>query len=409
MMVSSRVRCLVLACGLAAVGVVSGPAGAADILLQDDFETDPRGRWGNANQTGLNSWTTDDSFSPTHSLRVHTQHWYTPVIPTQAGEFYTVGFKGKTTGRGMWGPLDDPFSVYDNSGQWATNTKVFRNNPGIDWTQIVFFPTQQQAPVYFDDVVVKHVTRAEAAAAQDAFFATMPSFTFTPPAERHTNLTRTMGKLRAGDDVKVVMLGDSIVNDTSRGYFEPLIERQYPGSRVDVVTSVRGSTGMWWYKEENRVQSYVLDHEPDVVMIGGISHQNDVASVREVIRQIRAARPETEFILMSELAADNNPYLKPELLEAVDPTVPGWRSEMYCLAVEMGTEFLDMTQPWAQYIIDSGKPYDYFMRDALHLNARGSQVAGRIVESYFVINPEPGTMSLLAIGTVGLLRRRRGR
>ena len=401
-----------LACGafaLAAAASVPAPVQGAEVIFRDDMEGSIVGDWGNGNPTGLNSWTTDDSFSPTHSLRVHTGHWFTRNLDVEPNAYYSIEFKGKTTGAGQWGVLNDYFSAYDSGGQWADHFKFFRHDPGTSYTNVMFLPTTTNAHVYVDDVVVKKLTSGEAAAMQDRYFATMPAFTFTPPAERHANLTRTLGKLKSGGDVKVVMLGDSIIADTSRGYFDPLVERTYPGSSVDVVTSVRNATGMWWYKEESRVQSYVLDHDPDLVMIGGISHQDDVASVREVIRQIKAASPETEILLMSELAGSNNPYLRPELRDPLDPTVPGWRAEMYCLAVEMGVEFLDMTRPWADYIVSSGKPYEYFMRDPLHLNANGSQVAGRILESYFAVNPEPGTLSVLAMGALTLLRRRRRR
>jgi hypothetical protein len=238
----------------------------------------------------------------------------------------------------------------------------------------------------------------------------MPAFTFTPPANRHANIPRTIEKLKAGGQLKVVMLGDSIVNDSSRGYFEPLVERKYPGAKVQVVTSIRNATGMWWYKDENRVQSYVLEHDPDLVMIGGISHLNDIESVREVVRQIREARPETEFLLMSEAAGYNDPHLRPELLRPVNPTEGGWKNELYCLAVQENVEFLDMTRPWAQYVMASGRPHDYLLRDAIHMNARGSQVAGRIIEAYFTpVNPEPGAVSMIAIGSGAMLLRRRRR
>ena len=401
-----------IAWAVAAVLSVAVPAGGAEVILQTNFETDPRiAGWGNAKPTALNSWTTAESFSPTHSLRVHDGLWYTPIMPMELGSLYSVEFRGKTAGEGLWGPINDPFSEYREGAGWQRNLKVFRDEPGFHDRRIIFQPTTTLAPVFLDDVVVNKLTRAEAATLQDEFFATMPAFTFTPPANRHVHIPQTIQKLKAGQDLKVVMLGDSIVNDTSHSYFEPLVERKYPGSRINVTTSVRGFTGMWWYKEENRLQSYVLDHDPDLVMIGGISHLNDIESVREVIRQIRAASPATEVVLMSEAAGYNDPYSMPELLKPVNPTEPGWRNELYCLAVQEEVEFLDMTRPWSQYIVNSGKSNDWFFRDPIHMNDRGSHVAGRILEAYFspVINPEPVALGGLAVGAVSLLRRRKRR
>src|SRR4030043_472514 len=94
------------------------------------------------------------------------------------------------------------------------------------------------------------------------------------------------------------MLGDSIVNDPSRSCWNLLIERRYPKCKIEKITSVRGPTGCWGYKEPGRVQKFVLDHEPALVMIGGISHRDDIESIGEVIRQIRAAS-DADILLMT--------------------------------------------------------------------------------------------------------------
>src|SRR5688500_2520486 len=114
-------------------GVLSAPVetGAGEVVLQSNFETDPTAvGWGSTWLAGLNSWTTDDSFSPTHSLRVHDALWYSPVMPLELGRLYSVEFRGKTTGQGMWGPLHDQWSVYRGDGTWQRHGKVFRDDVG---------------------------------------------------------------------------------------------------------------------------------------------------------------------------------------------------------------------------------------------------------------------------------------
>jgi len=69
--------------------------------------------------------------------------------------------------------------------------------------------------------------------------------------------------------LRIVLLGDSIIGDIGASKFELLLQRMYPGCKIDKSVSSRGSTGCWWYKDENRVQEYVLRHHPDLLIIGG--------------------------------------------------------------------------------------------------------------------------------------------
>ena len=122
----------------------------------------------------------------------------------------------------------------------------------------------------------------------DGLYAAMDPLRYTPPADRWQRIPRTMQRLREGGNLKIVLLGDSIMNQTCHSGFGLLLQRLYPKVKIESVASVRGSTGCWWYKEENRIEDYVLKHHPDLLMIGGISQRNDVDSIREVIRQVRA-------------------------------------------------------------------------------------------------------------------------
>ena len=123
----------------------------------------------------------------------------------------------------------------------------------------------------------------------DRFYLRMPPVRYEPPAGRWENLPRTKSCLTEGGILGVVMLGDSIVNDTSRSGWNLVLERQYPKCSIEKITSVRGSAGCWWYKEAGRMHKFVLDHNPDLVIIGGISQRGDIDSIRDCIGQIRAA------------------------------------------------------------------------------------------------------------------------
>jgi hypothetical protein len=126
----------------------------------------------------------------------------------------------------------------------------------------------------------------------EKIYLEMEPVRYNPPPGRWKNLSRTRKLLTDGIELRIVMLGDSIVNDTSRSCWNLLVEKRYPNypkCRIQKITSVRGSTGCWWYKEPGRVKKFVLEHKPALVIIGGISHRGDIDSVHDVIRQIKAA------------------------------------------------------------------------------------------------------------------------
>ena len=178
------------------------------------------------------------------------------------------------------------------------------------------------------------------------------------------------------------MLGDSIIGDTSSSQFDLLLGRMYPKCKIEKITSVRGSTGCWWYKLDNHVEEYVLRHKPDLLMIGGISQRQDIDSIREVIRQVRAKQSPEILLMTPAFGATQDPHIKNWSFEIKsDPT--DYRARLRRLAEDEKCGFVDMTGPWWRYIQQSGKTYGWFQRDRVHANERGFQILGRILETFF--------------------------
>ncbi len=213
-------------------------------------------------------------------------------------------------------------------------------------------------------------------------YAEMPPVQYAPPADRWDHLPKTKDRLLGGGRLHVVMLGDSIVNDTSRSGWDLLVMRRHPTCWIEKVTSVRGSTGCWWYKEPGRVKEYVLDYRPDLVIIGGISQRNDISSIRDVIRQIRGTS-QADILLMTGAFGQTDPRDERSWQTISDPNhYTQYRKGLEDLAQETGSAFLDMEAAWARYIRQSGKALDWFKRDPIHANERGEQILGRILASY---------------------------
>ena len=215
----------------------------------------------------------------------------------------------------------------------------------------------------------------------DEIYASIPPLKYKPPKNRWKYLPRTMQRLRSGPELRIVMLGDSIVNDTARSQWHLLLARSYPRCKITRFTAVRGSTGCWWYKDNDRVKLYVLEQKPDLVIIGGISQRDDIEAIREVIRQIRAGS-RAEVLLMSGAFGRFDPLNDKQWRYDIDPTGNDYRARLQRLAKDLRVEFLDMRAPWGRYIRRSGKKQEWFKRDPVHANPRGEQVEGRILYRY---------------------------
>lgn len=233
-----------------------------------------------------------------------------------------------------------------------------------------------------DGEVEDPLARPDALSRLDAVYAAMDPLKYTPPANRWRNLDRTMQRLHDGGTLKIVMLGDSIIGDTSSSKYELLLQRMYPKCTIVKQTSTRGSTGCWWYRNDNHVEDYVLKHKPDLLMIGGISQREDVDSIREVIHQVRAKQSPEILLMTPAFGATPDKHIK-EWTFDIKPDGADYRARLQRLAAEEKCGFVDMTGPWWRYVKESGKDYGWFQRDRVHANERGHQILGRILEKFF--------------------------
>lgn len=213
--------------------------------------------------------------------------------------------------------------------------------------------------------------------------ADMPPGQFTPPAADWTHLPRTRRILEGGGELRLMAVGDSIVNDTMRSGWVAKLQEAYPKARMEARVYVRGGGGCQHYREEGRVAKYIVPFKPDLVFIGGIS-QKDTDSIREVIRQIRAARPDVEFLLATGTFGTTDPRDADALAKAPHSGTGAYGMALRTLASDERCACLDMTTPWAEYIRSSKLHPHLFYRDAVHANEFGEQILSKILMAYWV-------------------------
>lgn len=214
----------------------------------------------------------------------------------------------------------------------------------------------------------------------------MPTGRFTAPPSDWKYLRRTRRALTEGGDLRILALGDSIINDTMRSGWVALLREAYPKANIQATVYVRGGGGCQHYREEDRVANYILPRKPDLVIIGGIS-QRDFESIREVIRQLRAGLPEVEILLATGAFGTADPRDPVALAQASHSGTGAYGRALKLLAVEQHCAYLDLTTPWAEYLRSAQVHPHLFYRDPVHANEYGEQVLAKILMAFWTAPP----------------------
>ena len=398
---------VVLACSAGMLaGLAAAAGGPAKALLAADFEKDPRkAGWVGAADRGefQGAWARADDDSRGRFLRVEKGHWQSPAAAVEPFAYYRLRFRSKAVADGYWAAFfanadgnqlqADHYDSLPGSRAWAEREYCFRANVDAASVQVRF--QARRYPLAVDDVHIERIDRPAAAAWADKVYAALPPVSYAPPAGRGKLLPGTMARLRTGPALRVVMLGDSIANDTSHSCLDVLLERAQPKCRVEWVNSVRGGTGCAWYRQEDRIARYVLPYRPDLLIIAGISSGYGWEDIREVIRQVRAAsgceimvltgcvhprvQGEINFVENTEMPRD----------EACE-VVLRFPQRLAAMCRGENVELMDIRKAWDEYIAASPMPHAWYLRDPIHANTRGKQILGRILLRYLGPGKEKG-------------------
>ncbi len=216
----------------------------------------------------------------------------------------------------------------------------------------------------------------------DRIQAAMPKGQFTPPPHDWAPLQRTRRLLTEGGGLRLLALGDSIVNDTMRSGWAAKLAEAYPKVQLQTTVYVRGGGGCQHYKELDRIATNVIPRRPNLVFIGGIS-QRDISSIREVIHQLRAGLPEVEILLATGAFGATDPRDAEALAKASYSGTGAYGQALKGLAAEEGCAYLDMTTPWAEYLRSAGIHPLLFYRDVVHANEYGEQILSKILMAFW--------------------------
>lgn len=316
--------------------------------------------------------------------------------------FYRLTFSAKCLVDGYWWvdffdkdgvQLPDVNSRLYASEEWKDYDVMVPAHPAAEFAQIAFV-TRKGARA--KDVSIRRATIVEAAKWCDNLAATLPKLDMPDTKEAWLKLPSTMEKIRSGRPVNIVFLGDSIMNDTWCGNAVALIQSALPQADLRCFISVRGSTGCWYYNEKKNFDEYVTKYNPDLVVIGGIS--NCRAMDQETVKFSEDAMAET-IVRCRAIGAEVVVCTPPPSYEfrsdvrskEFDIALTSEKNGMRCLlldyerraAARTGAQVWDLTTAPCEAISRSGKPLNWFKRDAAHNDDRGKQLIAQTLAAYF--------------------------
>ena len=314
--------------------------------------------------------------------------------------FYRLTFSAKCPVDGYWwvdffdaegNQLPDVNSRLYASDDWTPYDVMVPARPDAAFAQIAFV-TKKGAQA--KDVSMRQASVAEAAKWCNDLAATLPKLDAPETKGAWDGLSKTREKILSGKRVNIVFLGDSIMNDTWCGNVVALIQSALPQADLRCFISVRGSTGCWYYHEKEHFDEYVAKYKPDLVLIGGISNRGKEQSVQEaeesMVETIERCKaigaevvvctppPSYEFRKGSSAQPFDRALMK-------DGSSAFYLEQGYirCAAARTGAALWDLTTVPCEAVSRSGKPLNWFKRDAAHNDDRGKQLIAQTLAAYF--------------------------
>lgn len=318
---------------------------------------------------------------------------------------------------------NDRTSFIDLTDQWSDH--VFYSRAQVNAEQMAIEIISTDFPFLIDDVKVELVRdRSEVSDWLDQVWSkrwvasgapSVPELPMFSSSEQRARMARTLKKLREGEEVRIVLVGDSIVGDLSHSGLDLLIEQHFPGAQVSVITAVGNGTGIQAWNPVNdaypfissssnrgalRFNEAIVEQQPDLVLLGGIStpaNAQGYAAIDDVVGKLRSQsvaqylgyQPDIMLATGAFGPTGRNWYPSDELNALAD----GYRNQLLRIANKYDVGFLDFAGIWGSYLIDafggagfsaaqSLEATPYYWRDAVHANAFGKQILGRALAGF---------------------------
>ena len=318
--------------------------------------------------------------------------------------WYSLTFTAKSEVDGYWwvdffdkdgNLLPDVNSRLYASADWQPYDGVVPTRPEAVSAQVAFV---SKKGAFAKDVTMRRISADEAATWCYKFYATLPRLDYAVPNDAWAKLPNAKTAIKVAKDFRIVFLGDSIMNDTWCGNFGAILQRDFPDTNLKMYLSVRGSTGCWYYHEKEHFDEYVAKFRPNLVVIGGISNWlgpkkstakeaedwmvETIDRCKAIGAEVVVCTPPPSYEFRSDTTAKPFDTALCEAAAGEDYKYLRWDFHRNA-AARTGVQLWDLTTGPANTISRSGKPLDWFKRDAAHNDDRGKQIITMAMGEFF--------------------------
>ena len=396
-----------LAC---AAGIVAAVAMAEVVLAKGlvDYPgvVDEKSGWRCvASEAGKTVYVPFEGYYESKGGRIESPKFELDKAPEE-NAWYEFSFQAKSSVEGFWwvdvfdakgAPLPDMNSRLYVSDDWRPYKVVVSMQCGTKQAQLAFVTTKG---VSVRDVSFRRISVKAAADWCRELYRTLPQVDLSVPADAWDRLPRAKKLLTEGKPIRILLLGDSNVNDTWCGNVAALICEKFPNARLNL--SVRGSTGCWYYREPEHFAEYVLRYKPDLLLFGGAASgrfdadfsraEEDLTAVVDLARKngieicIMSPAPSYEFRKTPEDASWDENFVHARYEDWAKKVVhiqPMRRDFQRKVVAKRGVAYFDLTTATCDAILRSRKPLDWFKRDIAHNDDRGKQLIAQRLAAYF--------------------------
>lgn len=166
--------------------------------------------------------------------------WESDFFPIKEFNFYKLTFDSKSYSKNYWAIIfydknknqliADNYSSFDSSDDFIKNTFYFRGKCNAKYGKVIFQRIEKEKyPFIIKNILIQSASEKEILKWMEVLYKKMPEVKKFKIEKKY--IPETIRKLKKGERLRIVMLGDSIMNDIGNSFFDILMKKNISKSK----------------------------------------------------------------------------------------------------------------------------------------------------------------------------------